>query len=243
MRSSERRRSCSPSSEPWTPGSRLTSSDAKEIQAFRKDFKRKGSFVRVVVSHGDKAKSFEEGVSVLSWGGWFSNRDRDRSIVFLRRGELLVADVALCKRPPGARRPLLLFTQSKTSCTPRSEYTVDLFRARFGNHPSPRQREDVFFERTCFATMQHYPSHEGCFALQIFPEGLNPRRVARCHLTACLDLQRNQLACLFQNEIHLMPSAITSVVYFALLWIERAPCLQGLKQGLFQPESRVHAGC
>jgi len=38
-----------------------------------------------------------------------------------------------------------------------------------------------------------------------------------------------------------MPRAVSPVVHFALLRIERAPSLQRLKQSLLQPESRVHA--
>ena len=78
--------------------------------------------------------------------------------------------------------------------------------------------------------MQHYSSYKRCFALQIIPEGANSSCVPGGYLAACLDFQCNQLAGLFQNEIHFVPRAIAPEVQLALLRIEGAPCLQGLEQ-------------
>ncbi len=91
-------------------------------------------------------------------------------------------------------------------------------------------------------TMQHHPSHKRSFALQIVPEGANSSCVTGGYLTACLDFQCDQLTGLFQNEIHFVPRSVAPEVQLALLWIEGAPCLDGLKQSLLQPESRVHGG-
>jgi len=61
-------------------------------------------------------------------------------------------------------------------------------------------------------------------------------------LAACLDFQCDKSAGFFQDEIHFVPGTVAPVVQPALLRIERAPCLEYLKKGLLQPETRVHAG-
>jgi hypothetical protein len=68
--------------------------------------------------------------------------------------------------------------------------------------------------------MQHHPSHKRSFALQIIPEGANSSCVTGGYLTACLDFQGDQLAGLFQNEVHFVPRAVAPEVQLALSWIE-----------------------
>jgi len=58
--------------------------------------------------------------------------------------------------------------------------------------------------------MQHRSLNEGCFALQIIPEGANSHRIARCHLTARLNFQRDQLAGFFQDENRVLAKCIAA---------------------------------
>lgn len=56
--------------------SQVTSSDAIGIRAFQDDLKRKASFVRGVVLHGDKVRPLDADVVALPWWGWMVQKSR-----------------------------------------------------------------------------------------------------------------------------------------------------------------------
>jgi len=59
------------------------------------------------------------------------------------------------------------------------------------------------------------PPDKRCFALQIIPESANSSCFTGGYLTACLDFPGDQLAGLFQDEIHFVSRAVAPEVQLA----------------------------
>jgi hypothetical protein len=80
---------------------------------------------------------------------------------------------------------------------------------------------------------------EDCFFLS---ESRNGRMPAAAERAAGFDFQRDEIPTLFEDEIHFVTGAVAPEMELAPERVRRAPGLQRLEQGLFQPEAGVGTG-
>jgi hypothetical protein len=89
-------------------------------------------------------------------------------------------------------------------------------------------------QRTGFSGMQHHASNQRAGVLQGISKCADSGRVSRVHLAPRLDFQRDEVAVLFEDEVHFVALPVTPEVQSPPMRFQGAPRLQGLKQGLFQ---------
>jgi len=110
------------------------------------------------------------------------------------------------------------------------------------NSPAPRQRQKVGVQRTTLARVQHDAPHRGLFFLERIAKRPDACRSRTGHRAAGLDFQRDEIPTLFEDEIHFVTGAVAPEMELAPERVRRAPGLQRLEQGLFQPEAGVGTG-
>jgi len=89
--------------------------------------------------------------------------------------------------------------------------------------------------------MEHHAADEGWLPFQRVLERLDAGGVGHGDLAAGLDFKGHEPGVLFEQEIHFMPRPVTPEVKVPAAGIQRPPGLQGLKEGLLQPETGIGA--
>ena len=87
--------------------------------------------------------------------------------------------------------------------------------------------------------MQYDPTHKVLALLERVTQGPNAGGIGTGHRADGLDFQGHQLPSLFEDEVHFVAGAVPPGIEFALERVQRAPALQGLEEGLFQPEAGI----